>query len=153
MKIDIIRIAKGNVGWANEASQLYLKRIQHHWSTKEITLKLSGKSDVAQRKRQESEQIISRLNPQDRLILLVERGKNVSTETFAHWIETSMNEGTKKIVFAIGGPFGHDSSLQKRAWKTLAFSPMVLNHELARVVLAEQLYRVSTIIYGGSYHH
>ena len=153
MKIDIIRVAKGNVGWANEASQLYLKRIQHHWSTKEITLKLSGKSDVAHRKRQESEQIISRLNPQDRLILLDERGKNISTETFARWIETSMNEGTKKIVFAIGGPFGHDSSLRQRAWKTLAFSPMVLNHELARVVLAEQLYRVSTIIYGGRYHH
>jgi 23S rRNA (pseudouridine1915-N3)-methyltransferase len=56
-------------------------------------------------------------------------------------------------VFAIGGPYGHGKELRSVAWKQLALSGMVLNHELARVVLVEQVYRVSTLLWGGAYHH
>jgi 23S rRNA (pseudouridine1915-N3)-methyltransferase len=153
MKIDIFRVAKGNVDWSNTSVNTYLKRIQHRWNTKEIQLKLSSKNDIDQRKRQESEQILSKLKTGDRLVVLDERGEGISTETLAKWIEDSMNSGTKRMVFAIGGPYGHDPILREKAWKTLAVSSLILNHEIARIVLAEQLYRASTIIYGGKYHH
>ena len=153
MKIDILRVAKGNIDWANDAVQTYLKCIQHHWKTSEQKLKLSTKSDIEQRRREESALITGKLKRGDRLIVLDERGDCIATETLAKWLENSMNSGTKRIVFAIGGPFGHDPSLRDAAWKTLAVSNLVLNHEIARVVLAEQLYRASTIIYGGKYHH
>jgi len=57
------------------------------------------------------------------------------------------------MVFVIGGPFGNSPELRSHAYATLALSNMVLNHELARVCLVEQLYRVYTLIWGGDYHH
>ena len=153
MKIIIARIAKGRVKWADQASEQYLQRIGQAWKIEEQKFRLSSKIDLVEKREQESEQILRFLEPSDRLIVLDERGEGVSSEQFAGWLEDAMNNGVKRVVFAIGGPFGHDPLLRKKAWKSLAFSPMVLNHELARVLLAEQLYRASTIIWGGNYHH
>ena len=66
---------------------------------------------------------------------------------------TAASASTRRLVFAIGGPYGHGAEVRARAHKVVALSGMVLNHELARVVLVEQLYRVSTLLWGGSYHH
>lgn len=153
MKIVIARVAKGNAKWANQAVNEYLKRIERAWKVEEQKFKLSSKSSLSEKRAIESQQVQNMLIATDRLIVLDERGESVSSEQFAGWIESSMNEGCKRIVFAIGGPFGHAPELRKQAWKMLAFSPMVLNHEIARVLLAEQLYRAHTIISGGSYHH
>jgi len=153
MKIVIARVAKGNAKWANQAVDEYLKRIERIWKVEEQKFKLSSKSSLSEKRAIESQQIQNMLTATDRLIVLDERGESIRSEQFARWIESSMNEGCKRIVFAIGGPFGHAPELRKQAWKTLAFSPMVLNHEIARVLLAEQLYRAHTIISGGSYHH
>jgi 23S rRNA (pseudouridine1915-N3)-methyltransferase len=152
MNIEILRIAKGRVKWSDEGSQEYLKRI-HLWNVSETTIKPVHRGEVAERRFSESEDVRKRLKPTDRVIVLDERGEQVSSETFADWLQASMNEGVKRVVFVIGGPFGHDPSLRKEAWKVLGFSPLVLNHELVRVVLSEQLYRASTIVLGGSYHH
>ena len=57
------------------------------------------------------------------------------------------------LLFAIGGPHGHAPAVRQQAHKTLALSKMVLNHELARILLVEQLYRASTLLWGGAYHH
>ena len=153
MKILLVRVAKGNTKWADQAVDNYLKRIGSAWKIEERKFKLSSKTDLNEKRRLESEQIQNILVPTDRLIVLDERGDAITSEEFAGWLESSMNQGCKRIVFAIGGPFGHAAELRKKAWKSLAFSPMVLNHEMARMLLAEQLYRASTIIWGGKYHH
>jgi len=152
MNIEILRVAKGRVKWSDAGSQEYLKRI-HLWKVTETTIKPVHRGEVVERRASESEDVRKRLKSTDRVIVLDERGEQVSSETFADWMQTSMNEGIKRVVFVIGGPFGHDPSLRKEAWKVLGFSPLVLNHELVRVVLSEQLYRASTIVLGGSYHH
>ncbi len=152
MNVEIVRVAKGRVKWSDAGSQEYLKRI-HLWKVTETTIKPVHRGEVVERRASESEDVRKRLKPTDRVIVLDERGEQVSSETFADWMQTSMNEGIKRVVFVIGGPFGHDPSLRQEAWKVLGFSPLVLNHELVRVVLSEQLYRASTIILGGSYHH
>jgi 23S rRNA (pseudouridine1915-N3)-methyltransferase len=64
-----------------------------------------------------------------------------------------MNQGVQRLVFAIGGPYGHAPALREKAHRVLSLSPMVLNHELARVVLVEQLYRAHSLLFGGKYHH
>jgi len=153
MKILIARVAKGQTKWADQASSTYLERVSNKWKISEQKFKLSAKTDIREKRSIESAQILKQLTAGDRLIVLDERGESISSEKFASWIETSMNEGVKRVVFAIGGPFGHAPELRQRAWKKLAFSPMVLNHEIARVLLAEQIYRASTIIWGGKYHH
>lgn len=153
MKILIARVAKGSSKWADQAVTEYLKRIGRAWKVEERKFKLSSKSNLHEKRSIESTQIQNILTTRDRLIVLDERGESVTSEQLAQWLEASMNQGCKRIVFAIGGPFGHAPELRKQAWKTLAFSPMVLNHEIARILLAEQLYRAQTIIFGGSYHH
>ena len=153
MQIAILRVAKGRVKWADAGSQEYLRRIGQGWKLQEVTLRPSHKGEIEERRRHESDDVRRRLLPTDRVIVLDERGEQVSSEVFAGWLQESMNEGIKRVVFVIGGPFGHDPALRQEAWKVLGFSPLVLNHELVRVVLSEQLYRASTIIWGGSYHH
>lgn len=153
MQIAIVRVAKGRVKWSDAASEEYLRRIGQGWKIEEITLRPSHRGEIADRRVHESNDVRRRLLSTDRVIVLDERGEQVSSEVFAGWLESSMSEGVKRVVFVIGGPFGHDPNLRQEAWKVLGFSPMVLNHEMVRVVLSEQLYRASTIIWGGSYHH
>ena len=140
--------------WADTATQQWLSRIQHKFPVSEVCIKPApDKGSIAQRQKEESTRLLNKLQPSDRLIVLDERGETKTTEELTKWVQNSMNSGVKRMVFAIGGPFGHDQQIRSRAWKTLRLSSMVLNHELARVVLAEQLYRVHTLIWGGSYHH
>ena len=153
MRISILRVAKGNVAWSDKGSQEYLKRIGASWRIDEQKLRLSQKGDIVERQQSETEQIQKLLLPEDRLIVLDERGEQVTSEEFAQWLNQCMEDRVKRVVFAIGGPFGHAPELRKDAWKVLGFSPMVLNHEMVRLLLAEQLYRASTIIWGGQYHH
>ena len=66
--------------------------------------------DVSERRVLESDEVRKRLKDSDRVIVLDERGVQVSSETFAGWLQDSMDDGIKRVVFIIGGPFGHDPS-------------------------------------------
>ena len=152
MNVTILRVAKGRVKWSDLGSEEYLRRIRM-WKVEELSIKPIHRANVSERQILESNEVRKRLKESDRVIVLDERGEQISSEVFADWLNDSMNEGIKRVVFIIGGPFGHDPQLRREAWKVLGFSPLVLNHEMVRVVLSEQLYRASTIIQGGSYHH
>lgn len=154
MKTVVLRVAKAKCRWADTATNEYIQRLGRQFPVQEHVLRPARFNlPVEQRRHQETESILSFLRAGDRLVVLDERGETPSTEGLAEWLQSSMNQGVKRLVFAIGGPFGHDPMIHQAAWKTLALSKMVLNHELTRVVLAEQLYRVYTLLYGGDYHH
>lgn len=85
-------------------------------------------------------------------ILLDSRGKQLSSESFAQWIATRRDEGLQHLIFAIGPPDGWSEEARKRAGLLLSLGSMTLPHELARVVLAEQIYRAFTILAGHPYH-
>jgi 23S rRNA (pseudouridine1915-N3)-methyltransferase len=86
------------------------------------------------------------------LVLLDGRGKQMSSEAFAAWLGARRDQGTQQIVFAIGPASGWDETMLRRASLLLSFGPMTLAHALARLVLAEQLYRACTILAGHPYH-
>lgn len=85
-------------------------------------------------------------------VLLDSRGKQFSSEALSHWINTRREEGLQHLVFAIGPADGWPEEARKRAGLLLSLGSMTLPHELARVVLAEQLYRAFTILAGHPYH-
>ena len=154
MKIATIWVGKGRVVWADDAAHEYARRLPRHLDYREIQLKpVPFKGNETSVKDLEAEKILSKLGDGDRLVVLDERGESLNSHTFARMIEDASHQGTRRIVFAIGGPYGHGSAVKNRAWRTVRLSSMVLNHSLARVVLCEQLYRASTLIWGGSYHH
>ena len=82
-----------------------------------------------------------------------ERGKDMKSEDLANLISDAGDRGAGGIVFAVGGPFGHGEQVRQRADVSIRLSSMVLNHQIARLVLIEQAYRAWTILKGEPYHH
>ena len=148
MKLVVLRVGKGRTRWADEACADYAERIARHLKIEEQVIA------TARTIEDESEALLAKLKDRDRLVVLDPRGTQVTTEELAAAVSDATRIGTGRLVFAIGGPFGHAPATRTRAWKALALSRLVLNHELARVVLYEQLYRVTDILWGGRvYHH
>ena len=86
------------------------------------------------------------------VVLLDGRGKALTSEAFAVWIGRQRDNGVPRIVFAIGPASGWSDEARQRADLLLSLGPLTLAHALARLVLAEQLYRASTILTGHPYH-
>jgi 23S rRNA (pseudouridine1915-N3)-methyltransferase len=85
-------------------------------------------------------------------VLLDSRGRQLASTEFAHWLGARRDQGAQHIVFAIGPPDGWSATALATASLQLSFGPITLPHELARLVLAEQLYRACTILAGHPYH-
>jgi 23S rRNA (pseudouridine1915-N3)-methyltransferase len=85
-------------------------------------------------------------------VLLDSRGKQMTSEAFAAWLGTRRDQGTQHIVFAIGPASGWSDAARLRAQLLLSLGPMTLAHALARLVLAEQIYRAHAILSGHPYH-
>jgi 23S rRNA (pseudouridine1915-N3)-methyltransferase len=86
------------------------------------------------------------------VVLLDSRGKQMTSEVFATWLGARRDEGAQNIVFAIGPANGWSQAAHERAQMTLSLGPMTMAHALARLVVAEQLYRAITILMGHPYH-
>ncbi len=80
-----------------------------------------------------------------------ERGDSLTSEQFAAWLQ-ELREGGRDVTFVIGGAFGLDGAVREASARRLTLAPFTLPHEMARLVLAEQLYRAGTIVRREPYH-
>lgn len=106
----------------------------------------------AERQREEAQLLLKNRAPGGLLVALDEKGKSLSSETFADWIGRERDRGTAAIHFVLGGADGLAPEVRKDADLVLSFSPLTWPHQLARILLAEQLYRATTILSGHPYH-
>lgn len=154
MKVTLHRVGKGRTPWADAAVEDYRRRLARSLDfSEQLDRPEPFKGDVERVKTAEGARLLAGLREGDRLIPLDERGEQVTTELFSTWIDEAARGSARRMVFAIGGPYGHPPEVRRAAWKVLGLSRMVLNHELARVLLVEQLYRAGTLLWGGAYHH
>lgn len=130
-----------------EAVEQFSDRISHY-SPIEWRLLPSGRDD-----KEEAESILKAINDKDYVVLLDERGKELSSPEVAQMLEKRLNESTQKLVLIIGGAFGVHDSIKERANMTWALSKLVFPHQLVRLILVEQIYRAFTILKGEKYHH
>ena len=100
-----------------------------------------------------AEDILKHCKEDDFVALLDERGKDIDTPGLAALLDSHLGQGTKRVVFIIGGAYGVTDEVKKRAHATYKLSSLVFPHMLVRLILIEQLYRASTILEGGKYHH
>ena len=115
-------------------------------------LELESKlADPARRRQEEGRAMLARLAADDRLVALDERGELATSLDFARKL-AAWREAGRRTVFAIGGAEGLDPAVLERAAFVLALGRLTLPHELARLVLVEQLYRAHTILAGHPYH-
>lgn len=104
-------------------------------------------------KAKEAAWILESLKKDDFLAALDEKGTMLSSAKLASWIQARANESSKQLVFLIGGAYGLDESVIKRANFVWSLSTLTFPHQLVRLILAEQLYRACTIIRNEKYHH
>ena len=105
-----------------------------------------------QLKTQEGEAILAKIRPGDRVIALTIGGKRRSSEELAKHLEELKTGGVSHLVFVIGGSLGLGKNVLARADEEMSMSPMTFPHQLARVMLLEQLYRAEKINAGEKYH-
>lgn len=154
MRLAVLTVGKGGNAWADAAVGEYGKRIRRFHRIEEQAVKPAryrGDEDAV--RRAEAERLLAALGDRDRLVALDERGDDLDSHAFADLLRTCRVSGTHRLVFALGGPYGHDAALRERAWRTIRLSSLVLNHEVARVVLYEQIYRGLSLLAGHPYHH
>ena len=138
-RLRILAVGKVRRGWIQEGIDLYRKR-------------LPGLSIVELRDstpEKESEAIRAARRPDERLVVLMEQGETLASIPFARKLEQISSE---RIAFVIGGADGLTDDLKSEAHWRLSLSPMTFPHELARLMLVEQLFRAQAILQGSPYH-
>lgn len=101
----------------------------------------------------EGQMMLERLQPSDYVMLLDERGVEMTSREFAGFVDKRMSSGLKRLVFVIGGPYGFSPAMYERADARLSLSRMTFSHEMVRLFFTEQIYRAMTILRGEPYHH
>lgn len=101
----------------------------------------------------EGQMMLERLQPSDYVMLLDERGVEMTSREFAGFVDKRMSSGLKRLVFVIGGPYGFSPAMYERADAKLSLSRMTFSHEMVRLFFTEQVYRAMTILRGEPYHH
>ena len=156
MKIKLWSVGKAHEPYVKAGVELFTQRIGHYFPV-EWKLISSPKNTSAlspnQSKKTEGESILQLLQPGDILVVLDEKGKQLSSVQLADYIVQKANESAKNIIFLIGGAYGLDEKILNRADLQWSLSKLVFPHQLARLILAEQIYRACTIIRNEKYHH
>ncbi len=145
MKLRVICVGKP-ASFTRDWLAEYEKRLTRYAAVEWIELKESSPQ-------QEAKEILAKAdNAKERgvIVLLEIGGKQLSSEQFSDWLRKTTMQSD--ITFIIGGAYGVTEDVRKRAAMRLSFGSMTLPHQLARLVLAEQLYRAFTIIKGEPYH-
>jgi 23S rRNA (pseudouridine1915-N3)-methyltransferase len=152
MKISLWSVGKAHEAYVKEGIEDFTKRISRYhpaeWNI--IALPKNAGNDS---KKKEGEIILNALQKDDYLVALDERGKQTSSEELANFLQARANESVKRVVFLIGGAYGLDEAVLKRADFIWSLSKLVFPHQLVRLVLAEQLYRACSINRNEKYHH
>ncbi len=156
MRIAIWSVGKQHENFVKEGVEDFTRRISRYFNVEWKIIpppKNAGLLSEIDLKKKEGEIILQTLNKEDYLVLLDERGKQISSEGLATFIQSRANESHKQIVFLIGGAFGVDEMVLSRANYKWSLSPLVFPHQLVRLILSEQLYRACTILKNEKYHH
>lgn len=149
--ITIIAVGKKHESWIAEGLERYSKRLQEPWKIQWVLLPHSAREGLSARQ-DESERILDKLNPQDYVILLDERGQALDSPALSSHLQGVL-ASSRRVVCVIGGAYGVNDALMERADMTWSLSPLVFPHQLVRLILAEQLYRAQAIASGHPYHH
>ena len=156
MNIRLINIGKTTVPYLIDGELDYIRRLQHYLKFERLDLK-EYKSFKKQSnevlKKKEAELILKQINPKDFVVLLDEKGKEMSSEQFSIWLEKKQMIGLKQINFVTGGAYGFDQAVSQRADEIISISKMTFSHQMIRLLFLEQLYRAKTILNGEKYHH
>lgn len=155
MKISLISIGQTKQVHVKQGLEFYQRRLRRYNPFEYLELpETKGKiSSIALQKQAESERLLKSIDSTSFVVALDEYGQNMTSPQFASWMQQRMNQSTRRLVFCIGGAYGHGEALLARANLKLSLSSMTFPHDLVRLIFVEQLYRAFTILRKEPYHH
>ncbi len=156
MKIRLLFIGKTDETYLIEGIEKYAKRVQAFINFEIITLPAHKKWSALppeQRKEREAKLLLDWISKHDHCVLLDERGKKLTSMSFAKFIEEKMNRSAKSLLFIVGGLYGFSDTIKNTAPMHLSLSPMTFSHQMIRLIFMEQLYRAFSIIHNQPYHN
>ncbi|MCF7935857.1 MAG: 23S rRNA (pseudouridine(1915)-N(3))-methyltransferase RlmH [Synergistales bacterium] len=154
MKLSVVTVGRPRTRWARQGCEEYRKRcgrvLPVEWR---CVAEEKGSGAPGRMVSREGDRIMGILRERDTVILCHEAGREYTSEEFASWLFRRLETAEGRLVLCIGGAYGVSEAVRERAKEELSLSRCTLPHELAAVVLFEQLYRASTIHRGTGYHH
>lgn len=153
-RVRLVFVGELKAPWAVEACKHYAQALARHVKCDVSVLKdARDAKDPEARRRKEDQALLAALGPRDRVIGLDERGRAHGSTGLAARMRSWLEDPGRAPCFVVGGPYGFGAQARERFDEVMSLGPYTLPHELARVVLLEQLYRAMTILAGHPYHH
>jgi len=152
LRLTLISVGRITEPFIRDGCAVYAERIRRYADFRLVVVpevRITGKGKKEYIIRMEGQRIQGKISPAVFTVALDERGKFLSSEGFARFLETN---SLKEIAFILGGPYGLDEKLKEEAEFRLSLSPMTLAHGMARLLLLEQIYRAFTLLRGEPYH-
>jgi 23S rRNA (pseudouridine1915-N3)-methyltransferase len=156
VKISIICMGRTRERFIQDGIEKYLRYLKPYAPTELNVLreeKVEDLRDAPRIRKLEAAKIKKAISPNAYVVALDERGREFTSHEFAAFMDKALEKGTREMSFVLGGAMGLDESVTGKADTVLALSRWTLTHEMARLVLLEQLYRAFTIIKGKTYHY
>ena len=156
MKITLLVVGKTEDKYLIEGIEKYLSRLKHYIGFTLVVIpeiKNTKNLTEAQQKTKEAELILKQVSNLDMVILMDEKGKKYTSVQFADYLNKQMIGSVQQMIFVIGGPYGFDESVYKRANGSISLSDMTFSHQMVRLFFVEQLDRAFSILKGEPYHH
>lgn len=158
MKITVLAVGSLKEAYFRAAASEYLKRLTPYAQVKVVEIPEEkppanpSPADEEKVRDKEGERILKAIPPGSFVVALSIDGKARSSESLADWFQSLMSGGHSHLCFIIGGSTGLSSTLQPAINAELSFGPITLPHQLARIVLLEQVYRAFKILRNEPYH-
>jgi len=156
MKIHFWSIGKPHEAFVKAGVEDFSKRINNYFKQEwDIIPPIKDAANISETelKKKEAEVFLNKLQNGDFLVALEERGRQISSEELASFLQARANSGTKRLIFLIGGVYGLSPEVLQRANMQWSLSNLVFPHQLVRLILTEQVYRACTILRNEKYHH
>jgi len=156
LNIKLIYIQSGKEGWAELASEVYLKKINYYYNFKIEAIKTKSlpRSKKNEKIKLEKDLILKKIDKKDFLIIFDENGKKFENSTmFSKNLEQIFNLGKQSVVFLIGGSYGFADEIKSIANQKISLSNLTMNHHVAKIMTMEQIYRSICIQKNIPYHN
>jgi len=155
VKIVVVAVGRLKAEYARLGCQTFFDRAQ-----RALPLKVVETRDAHRRrgmspdkcKEEEAKLLLAAVPDGATVVALDERGREWTSREFSQWMGARRDDGVSSLVFLVGGPDGLHPRVRKRAHRVWSLGAMTLPHELARLVLSEQIYRATTLLAGAPYH-
>jgi 23S rRNA (pseudouridine1915-N3)-methyltransferase len=153
VRLKLLWVGKTQEPWVRAGIDEYAGRVRRYMPLEILEAREEKGAAAPAMRERECERLAKLLPKGARLVVLDERGEQMTSPELAAFLSRSRDQGIPELAFAIGGAYGFTESFRSQAFKAISLSRMTLTHQMVRVFLLEQIYRGFTIMNGEPYHH